>query len=245
MDDLIYVAMNGAKALAQRQEALTHNLANANTTGFRADLTAYRAVPANAPGTAPTRVFNIEATAGFDSTPGPVISTGRPLDLAIRGSGWFVVQTPTGDEAYTRNGAFQLGADGSLQTANGALVMGDGGPLAVPQNATVTVGGDGTVTARIPGQAPTQIGRLRLVNPEPAELTRGADGLMRTASGAPAADDPTVGVVDGALEGSNVNVVESMVGMIELSRRFEMQMRLLQNAENNSQRAAQLLSLTS
>lgn len=245
MDDMIYVAMNGAKALAQRQEALTHNLANANTTGFRAELTAFRAVPANAEGAASTRVFNIEASAGFDPTPGPVVSTGRPLDLAIRGPGWFVVQTVTGEEAYTRNGAFEVGADGSLQTAGGAVVMGDGGPLAVPQNATVNIGGDGTVSARVGNQPPVQIGRLRLVNPEPFELKRGPDGMMRTVGGAPAADDPAVRVVEGALEGSNVNVVESMVGMIEVSRRFEMQMRLLQNAENNSQRAAQLLSLSS
>lgn len=245
MDDMIYLAMSGAKALTHRQEALTHNLANANTTGFRADLTAFRAVPVEADGTSSTRVFNIEATAGFDATPGPVITTGRPLDAAIKGSGWFVVQTPTGEEAYTRNGNFQLGADGSIQTANGSQVMGDGGPLVVPQNATVSIGGDGTVSARVGGQPPQQIGRLRLVNPAQAELQRGPDGMMRTVNGQPAADDPTVQVVDGAIEGSNVNVVESMVGMIELSRRFEMQMRLLQNAENNSQRAAQLLSLTS
>lgn len=245
MDDLIYVAMNGAKALAQRQEVLTHNLANANTAGFRADLTAFRAVPAQAEGTSPTRVYNIEATAGFDPTPGPITSTGRPLDLAIRGAGWFVVQTPTGEEAYTRAGAFSVGADGSLQTATGNVVMGDGGPLAIPENATVTVGGDGTVSARVGSQPAVQVGRLRLVNPEPATLARGADGLMRTANGVPAADDAAVTVVDGALEGSNVNVVEAMVGMIELSRRFEMQMRLLQNAETNAQRATQLLSLTS
>jgi len=201
-------------------------------------------VPANSTDTASTRVFNIEATAGFDASAGPMLATGRPLDVAIRGEGWFVVQTPAGDEAYTRNGAFQLGPDGALQTAAGQTVMGDGGPLVVPQNASVTIGSDGTVSTRVDGQPPVQLGRLRLVNPPQTELRRGEDGLMRTVSGQPAADDPAVRVADGTLEGSNVNVVESMVGMIELSRRFEMQMRLLQTAESNSQRAAQLLSLT-
>jgi flagellar basal-body rod protein FlgF len=245
MDDLIYTALSGAKALMARQDVLTHNLANVGTSGFRADMTTFRAVPVVEDGTSSTRVFNIEATAGYNSAPGPVTTTDRPLDVAIRGAGWFVVQTPDGGEAYTRNGGFTMGADGSLQTGTGLLVMGDGGPIVLPANATVSVGSDGTISARIENQAPIQVGRLRLVNPEPASLQKGPDGLLRSVSGEPAADDAAVRVAGGVLEGSNVNVVESMVGMIELARQFEIQMRLLQNAESNDQRAASLLSLTS
>jgi len=245
MDRMIYLAMNGAKALTQRQDALANNLANANTTGFKADLMAFRAVPGREDGTATTRVYALEASAGFDAQSGPVSQTGRPLDVAIRGSGWFVVQTPDGAEAYTRNGGFTMGPDGTLQTAAGLQVLGDGGPLVIPQNADVTIGEDGTVNARTGNQPPVQLGRIRMVNPGPGELVKGADGLMRTTNGDPAADDPAVRLSSGSLEGSNVNVVESMVGMIALARQFEMQMRLLQNAENNEQRAAQLLSIKS
>lgn len=244
MDPLIYQSMSGAKALMQRQDVLTHNLANATTGGFRADLTTFRAVPVQAEGTATTRVFNIETTTGFDATPGPITTTGNPLDVAIRGKGWFVVQTPDGNEAYTRNGGFTLGADGSLQTASGLQVMGDGGPLVIPPNSMVSIGSDGTVSARVGTQPPVQLGRLRLVSADPATLEKGADGLLRSRSGDPAADDPEVRVAEGALEGSNVNVVEAMVGMIALSRQFEVQIRLMQLAENNEQKAAQLLSLT-
>ena len=243
MDRMIYLAMSGAKALTQRQEALTNNLANASTTGFRADMMTFRSVPVNAESAASTRVFSMEATAGFNVQQGPVSTTGRSLDVAIRGEGWFVVQTPDGSEAMTRNGSFQLGADGTLQTANGLPVLSDGGPITLPPNAEVLIGADGTITARQGNQAPLQVGKLKLANPDPATLTKGGDGMVRTTNGDPPTDDPLVRVADGALEGSNVNVVESMVGMIALARQFEMQMRLLSNAEQNEQKAAQLLSL--
>lgn len=245
MDRMIYLAMNGAKALTQRQDALTNNLANASTNGFKTDMMAFRAVPGRADGTATTRVYSMEASAGFDAQPGPITQTGRPLDAAIKGAGWFVVQTADGGEGYTRNGSFTLGTDGSLQTARGQQVMGDGGPLVIPANAEVTIGEDGLVSGRIGTQPPVQLGRLRLVNPAPGELVKGGDGLMRTADGNPAPDDPAVRVSQGSVEGSNVNVVESMVGMISLARQFEMSMRLLQTAETNEQRAAQLLSIKS
>ena len=243
MDRMIYLAMSGAKALTQRQEALANNLANASTNGFRADMMTFRSVPVRADDTATTRVFNLEATAGFDVQQGPVNTTGRSLDAAIRGQGWFVVQGADGNEAMTRNGNFHLSAEGTLQTANGLSVLSDGGPITLPPNAEVMIGADGTITARQGNQPPLQVGKLKLANPEPATLTKGTDGLVRMANGDPPTDDPAVRVADGALEGSNVNVVESMVGMIALARQFEMQMKLLSTAEQNEQRAAQLLSV--
>ena len=243
MDRMIYLAMNGAKALMQRQDALSNNLANANTDGFRADLMAFRSVPVRAEDTATTRVFALEATAGFNDQAGPIRKTDNPLDVAIRGEGWFAVQTPDGNEAYTRNGSFTLGPEGALLTQTGQPVLGDGGPLVIPANSEVVIGSDGTVSAKTGNQPPQQVGRLKLVNAQPGEMTKGADGLMRMKSGDPAQDDPNVRVVDGAIEGSNVNVVESMVGMIALARQFEMQMKLLQTAESNEQRAAQLVSM--
>ncbi len=241
MDRLIYTAMSGAKATLTRQDALANNLANASTAGFRADLSAFRAVPIQGTG-APTRVHALEATAGFDPSEGPVTQTGRPLDVAVRGRGWIAVQGLDGNEAYTRAGRFEVSADGTLQTAAGMAVLGDGGPIVVPQGSAVTIGADGTVTAKQQGAPPTPVGLIKLVNPPAGELRKGGDGLMRTADGAPAPADPLVRVADGALEGSNVNPVESMVGMIAAARQFETQMKMLQTAESNEQRASRLLA---
>jgi flagellar basal-body rod protein FlgF len=241
MDRMIYTAMSGAKATMTRQDALAHNLANANTAGFRADLSAFRAVPVRGEG-ATTRVHAMEATAGFDAADGPITQTGRSMDIAIRGAGWIAVQGLDGNEAYTRAGGLELSADGTLQTRAGFPVLGDGGPIVVPQGATVSIGADGTVTAKAGTTPPTPVGQIKLVNPPVGELRKGADGLMRVAGGDPAPPDPAVRIVDGALEGSNVNPVESMVGMIAAARQFEMQMKMLQTAEGNEQRAAKLLS---
>ncbi|MFD0669561.1 flagellar basal-body rod protein FlgF [Ramlibacter sp. MAHUQ-53] len=241
MDRLIYTAASGARALMQRQDGLTHNLANANTPGFRADEVAFRAVPVRGDG-ASTRVVSLEATAGFDAKAGAVQSTGRDLDVAVKGTGWLAVQTPDGGEAYTRHGGLEVSADGTLVVYNGMPVVGEGGTVNIPPGTKVSIGADGTVTAQA-GSGPAQVvGRLKLVNPAPGELRKGADGLMRTTSGDPAEADPAVRVSSGALEGSNVNVVESMVGMIAAARQYEVQMQLLRNAEQNDQHAAQLLS---
>lgn len=245
MDRLVYTAMSGAKAVEQRQHALANNLANASTDGFRADLTAFRAVPVRAEGSSTTRVFNLEATAGFDDATGPIRQTARPLDVAITGQGWFVVNGPDGQEAYTRNGAFTVGPEGTLLTMAGYAVQGDGGEISVPENASISIGSDGTVSAQVGNAPSTQIGRLKLVNPDPTSLVKTEAGLHKSAAGQPAAQDENVRVAGGALEGSNVNVVEAMIGMISVSRQFEMQMRMIQNAEGNESRAASILSRNS
>jgi flagellar basal-body rod protein FlgF len=244
MDRLVYTAMSGAKALGQRQEALSNNLANAGSSGFRADLMAFRAVPVRQEGTATTRAFSLEATAGFDASAGPAMQTGRSLDLAIAGQGYFTVQGLDGKEAGTRNGAFEVAADGTLQTRNGLPVVGEGGPLVIPSGAVVSIGPDGTVSGKVGNQAPTQIGRLKLTHDPVGELRKSADGLLRRVDGEPSNTQAEVRVAQGVLEGSNVNVVEAMVGMIALSRQFEMQMKMMQTAEQNEQRAQTLLAHT-
>lgn len=242
MDRSIYTAMAGAKALMQRQDTLSNNLANVSTTGFRADLAAFRAVPVRADGTATTRVSTIEATTGFDASAGPMQQTGRDLDIAVNGRGWIAVRGPSGDEGYTRAGALALSSEGTLQTAQGFDVVGDGGSISVPPGMSVSIGDDGTVLAVAAGQRPTAVGKIKLVDPPEQSMSKGADGLMRVAGGA-AEDDPKVRVAAGVLEGSNVNAVDAMVGMIAVARQFEVQMKLLQNADTNDQKAAQLLAL--
>ena len=156
MDRLIYTSMSGAKYLLERQATLANNLANAGTTGFRADTVGLRAVPAVSP-QAGTRVFTVETTTGADFSQGPMTATGRTLDVAVQGQGWLAVQTSDGSEAYTRNGALQVGADGVLQLPNGLQVQGTGGPISIPADATsVLIAADGTVSVKA---ASSKIGR--------------------------------------------------------------------------------------
>ncbi|MGD9833842.1 MAG: flagellar basal-body rod protein FlgF [Piscinibacter sp.] len=241
MDRLIYLSMAGAKANMQRQDVLANNLANASTPGFRAELHAFRAVPVQGSG-ASTRVYALETTPGYDASPGVIANTGRPLDVAMRGNAWLAVQGLDGTEAYTRGGSLEVGPDGTLLTRNGLQVMGDGGPIQVPANSEVSIAADGTVSARGANGRNTAVGRLKLVTPE-APLARGADGLFRAADGDLPAD-ATARLQDGALEGSNVSPVETMVAMIAAARQFEAQMRMLQTAEGNEKAAAQLLSMS-
>jgi flagellar basal-body rod protein FlgF len=239
MDRLIYLSMAGAKANMQRQDVLANNLANASTVGFRAELHAFRAVPVQGSG-ASTRVYALESTPGYDASPGVITNTGRPLDVAMRGNAWLAVQGLDGTEAYTRAGSLEVGADGTLLTRNGLTVLGDGGPMQVPANSELSIAADGTVSARGTDGRNTSVGRLKLVTPD-APLARGEDGLFRAADGDLPAD-ATARLQDGALEGSNVSPVETMVAMISAARQFEAQMRMLQAAEGNEKAAAQLLS---
>jgi flagellar basal-body rod protein FlgF len=240
MDRVLYLAMAGAKANMQRQDVLANNLANASTTGFRAELTAFRAVPVRGDG-ASTRVYAIETTPGYNAAPGPVAATGRNLDVAMKGNAWLAVQSVDGTEAYTRGGALDVNAEGVLVTRGGLPVVGDGGPITIPPNARVLIGGDGTVTATVGSGAPQGVGRIKLVTPD-APMVRGADGLFRAAEGDDLPADATAGVQPEALEGSNVSPVESMVAMISAARQFEQQMKMLQTAQEREQSATRLLS---
>ncbi|MCR5865403.1 MAG: flagellar basal-body rod protein FlgF [Aquincola tertiaricarbonis] len=239
MDRMIYLSMSGAKASMQRQDVLSHNLANATTTGFRAELQAFRAVPIRGDG-ATTRAFALESTVGYNQLPGAVQATGRGLDVAMKGNAWLAVQGLDGTEAYTRAGNLDVNAEGTLTTQAGLTVMGDGGPLTVPPNSEVRISPDGNVTAKAPGQAEVQVGRLKLVTPE-APMTRGDDGLFR-AGPDPLDADPNARLQDGALEGSNVSAVETMVAMISAGRQFEQQMKMIQTSERQEQTAQKLLS---
>jgi flagellar basal-body rod protein FlgF len=241
MDRLIYLAMSGAKATMQRQETLANNLANVSTVGFRAELAAFRAVPVEGSG-ASTRVYALESTPGYDATPGQVAATGRNLDVAMKGAAWLAVQGLDGTEAYTRGGALDINAEGNLVTSSGLTVLGDGGPIQVPPETVVGIAADGTVSATAANGRSTSIGKLKLVTPE-APLTRGSDGLFRAGDGDLQAD-PLARVQDGALEGSKVSAVETMVQMLAAARQFEAQMKSLTTAEGNDKAAAQLLSVS-
>jgi flagellar basal-body rod protein FlgF len=245
MDRLIYTAMTGAKHAFLQQAGVAQNLANAATTGYRAMEHKFRAVPIQGEG-APTRAFVVDASVADVFDQGPMMATGRPLDVAVRGAGWIAVETPDGKEAYTRAGNLQTNANGQLQTAGGLNVLGDGGPLAIPPDNRVTIAPDGTVSTVPLFGVPNNVGvvgRIKLVNPAETDLVRGEDGLFRLKSGNPADLDETVRLAPETLEGSNVNPVDAMVNMISLARQFEMQIKMLQTADANAKQASQILSM--
>lgn len=247
MDRFLYVAMTGAREAQISQSVASHNLANASTTGFRATLAAAEHVGLAGPGHAAARAYAVTQGYGVDFTPGPLASTGRDLDIAIDGSGWIAVQAPDGSEAYTRAGDLVVDALGILTTRAGHPVLGDGGPIALPPFESLEIGVDGTVSIRPLGQDAAglvAIERIRLVDPPPADLRRGDDGLLRMAEGLPpppAAAD--VRVRSGMLEGSNVSVVSEMVRMIENARSFELHVKLMDTAEQNDRASAELMRL--
>lgn len=248
MDRLLYTAMTGASSTLGQQAAVAHNLANVTSTGYRAEEHRLRAVQVQTHnpgyGTLPTRAFVVDASTHTDFSPGPMNQTGRVFDVAVKGQGWIALAMPDGSEAYTRDGSLELNVNGVLQTRTGIPVQGDGGPITIPPDSKMTIGRDGTISA-VP-ETGTQntantIGRIKLVNPPQEDLVRGGDGLFRVRGGAAAPLDENVQIANGYLEGSNVNPVQQMVNMISLSRQFEMQMKVISNAETNDRAAGQVL----
>jgi flagellar basal-body rod protein FlgF len=245
MDRMLYVAMTGARETLRAQTANNHNLANASTSGFRADLSAFQARHVDGDGYH-SRVYATASTTGFDDTQGTLMTTGRDLDVAVQGEGYIAVQGADGREAYTRAGDLRLDTNGQLLTGTGLQVLGDAGPVAVPPYASLSIGGDGTVSIVPLGQGPetrAEVGRIKLVNPATDELEKGTDGLLRMKDGTDAVADASTRIASGVLESSNVNVADAMVNMIELQRRFDLQVRAMKTADDNGAASARLLSL--
>lgn len=247
MDKLIYTAMTGAKATMDQQASVANNLANVSTSGFRSELHRLRAVQVQSQ-SLPTRAFAVDASVATDYTPGTIMQTGHPLDVAIDGKGWLAVTTPDGKEAYTRGGSLKLDQNGVLRTQDGYEVVGDGGQISIPPDNTIDIGADGTITT-VPlngaRNTATAVARIKLVNPPEDQIKRGDDGLFRLSSGNPANVDENVRVAGGYLEGSNVNMVEQMVNMISLQRNYELNIRMLSGAQENDKSATQVIAFTS
>lgn len=246
MDRALYVGMSGAMQTLQAQAANSNNLANASTTGFRAQLVDAQPVPVAGAGL-PSRVNAQSLDQGWDSTIGAVTQTGRDLDVAMRGNNWLAVQAPDGSEAYTRAGNLHVDAYGQLTTASGLPVLGDGGPLSVPPYSSINIGADGTISIVPAGQGPNTlatVGRLRVVQATPDQLGRGSDGLMHAVAGVTLDAAAGETLTSGALEGSNVNIADSMVTMIQLARQFELQTKLMKSTEDNASAASSLVRMS-
>ena len=247
MDRMLYIGMSGAKETMLAQAATANNLANATTTGFRADLSQARSMPVFGPGH-PSRAFAQSERPGYDLTPASLQTTGRDLDVAIQGEGWLGVLDAQGNEAYTRRGDLQRTVNGILVNGAGQPVLGNGGPVALPPAESIAIAAVGIISIRPVGSDPNtlvQIDRLKLVNPPGQQMEKGEDGLFRRRGDlGPAEADAFVRVVPGALESSNVNAVESMVDMINHARKFEMQVKVMQTAQQVDDRTTELLRMS-
>ena len=254
MDKMLYVAMSGAKQNMQALAINANNLANAKTTGFKADLAQARTMQAFGEGQ-PTRVFAMteRASQNFDS--GSLLTTGRSLDIAVKGDGWFAVQTPElfnadtlgfgQGEAYSRQGHLRVTEDGTLETSNGELVLGDNGPIILPLPVSnIQISPDGTIMVQpegAPNNALEEVGRIKLVNPDVRLIEKGEDGLFRRKDGQVELSDVSVKIQGGALESSNVNPLSEMTDMIALQRQFEMHLKLMKTAEEIDASSSSLL----
>lgn len=247
MDHLLYIAMSGAKENMNSVALRANNLANANTTGFKADMEQARAMQAFGEGL-PSRVFAMTERPGQSFASGPIQTTGRDLDVAVAGDGWLAVESQDGSEAYTRFGSLQVTPEGMLQTSNGLNVLDDnGGPIFLPLPLEkMEINKDGTIFARLEGE-PTDGGaelqRIKTVLPDNGDIEKGLDGLFRRKDGQVEAPSAQVQLIAGALEGSNVNPVAEMTHLIDLQRRFETQLKMMSHAEENDKAHAQLLRI--
>lgn len=247
MDKALYIAMSGAKQNMVSQRVHANNLANVNTTGFKEDFAQARAMPVYGEHFA-SRAYAMSERPGTHLTQGTLMQTGNALDVAISGEGWIGVQSEDGTEAYTRRGDLQIDVTGRLLTGTGLPVMGNGGPIVIPPAAKVEIGADGTISIMPLGETGVglaQVDRIRLVNPPAEDMYKREDGLMHLQQGAAAAvPDNMIRLEQGFLEGSNVNSVTALTEILSLSRQYELQVKLMSQADEISQSSARLLQFS-
>lgn len=246
MDKMLFTAMSGLKQLLKSQANNAHNLANVATTGFKSEMQHFLHKDVQGAGL-PTRSYSVSAKTGINFDEGTHAHTGRDLDVAIKGKGFMAVQSATGEEAYTRAGSLQINANGLLTTSSGDIVLGNGGPISLPPASKIEIGKDGTISVLPTGQqssALAVIDRIKLVKPDENKLVKHDDGLFHLEDGSIADAVADVTLVSGYLEGSNVNIIDAMVNMIELSRNYELQSKMMKSAKENDSTSTKLLTLS-
>nr|WP_295667953.1 flagellar basal-body rod protein FlgF [Sphingomonas sp.] len=247
MDKLVYTAASGLKAHMASQAAIANNMANASTIGFRADRVVFDRIEIKGAGFN-TRTPSSEEVIDADRRQGAIQQTGRPLDVAMTGDSWLTVQAPDGTEAYTRRGDLEVAPTGVLQTGDGFPVMGSGGPITMPPYQSMTISGDGTISiVPIGGDAknPQVIDKLKLVSTKGSQTVKGLDNLLHVKGGGVLPEDLEGKVTGGALEGSNVNMTQALVDMIENQRSYEVQANLMKEAKTMDESGASVMRMPS
>lgn len=245
MDKLAYTTVNAMKSLMNRQTAIANNMANSETVGFKSDMVSAKAQYLNGPGHN-SRAMSVDRDMQADMNGGAIIKTDRPLDIALEGDAMLAVQDADGKEAYTKRGDLKINPSGTLLTGDGFPVLGDSGPVTLPPSERVDIGSDGTISYVPVGGDPTQpqqLGKLKLVSVTGSQISKGADTLFHVADDGTLPIDENAKVISGALEGSNVNMTSALVDMIETSRAWETQAKLLKTAEDLDDSGAGIMSL--
>jgi len=247
MDRMLFLAVIRPALDAPQQATTSNNLANVHTTGFKADMVAFRALPVIGQG-APTRTYVVDSTVGHNMTAGSMMQTGSDTDFAVGTSGFFAVQAPDGSEAYSRDGGFVIDDAGTMRTRSGLPILSDSGPITVPQGQKINVASDGTVSAFPINQGqspiiPETVAQIKLVNPGDRAVYKGGDGLFHLQGGGVAQADANVSLVPGALENSNVNAVDSLVQMISHARQFDLNVKMMQTADEDEKSATQIMAI--
>lgn len=246
MDRMLYIAMSGAKESALSMTANSNNLANANTTGFKADMHQFRSMLVAGPGH-DSRAYALSERPATDLTAGPMNYTGRDLDVAATNNAWMLVQTPKGDEALTKTASLQIMPNGALVDIHGNPIIGEGGPIVLPPAEKIEIGVDGTISVvplGLGAQNMELVDRIRMVtptDPSPKGVEKGLDGFLRPIGGT--TDLPDARLESGVLEASNVNTVEALVDMIALQRKYEVQVKMMETSNKHEERSHNLLSL--
>ncbi len=243
MDKMLFTAANAARQAMQAQTALSHNLANSNTVGFKSHFNTFTSWHVEGPGY-PTRVMNQQHADEVDLSDGPIVTTGRELDVAVNGKGFIAVLNSKGEEAYTRAGDFRIDSVGRLTTGAGFSVLGTGGPIAIPPSEKIEIGFDGSISVVPIGQTVDQLvlaDRIKLVDPDVRNIEKDADGLFQNRGGAVEPASPEIKLENGVIEHSNVNAVEQLVELITNARQFETNVKLMQEAKATDEASSRLL----
>ncbi|WP_321276178.1 flagellar basal body rod protein FlgF [Thiomicrorhabdus indica] len=244
MDRMLYISMSGAKEVMLSQANNANNLANASTDGFKKDFNVFRAQHMEGPGW-DSRAYSLDERPATDFTAGAIKVTGREMDIVTKENGFMAIQSPAGDEALVRTASMQTLQTGELVDIQGNPILNEGGaPIIVPPYRSMAIGDDGTISI-VPADAPSNqlvvLDQIRLVQPDPKQLTKGLDGFIRNTG--EELGQANVKVISGALETSNVNTAEALVNMIELSRKYEMQVKMMATSKNHGQKSDQLLNV--
>lgn len=246
MDKMLYLGMTGAKHTQMAQTVTVNNLANANTPGFRGDFQTLLSDEIKGSGQFASRINSMGADRASSMAHGTMVATGRELDVAVDGDGWLAVQGANGQEGYSRRGDLQISAEGLLTNGAGQPIMGDGGPITLPPYQSLSLASDGTISIVPMGSGPettVALGRIKLVTLDESQAMKGDDGLIRQKDGAPGEPTTTARLQSGSLESSNVSAVESLVSMIDLSRQYEMQVRMMQTAKDMSDSGTRMIRM--
>ncbi len=248
MDRSIYTALNSMNILRDNQSVTAQNLANISVTGFQKDIQInFASVYLDRDKGIDPRVLALQEPGGFDSTPGPVQQTGAPLDLAVDGTGYFIVKPANGEIALSRRGDFTVSANGTLRDGTGTQPLSvDLEPITIPPHRKISISGDGIIEIE-PLNAPlgqtVRVGQIATTFGSEVPLAKTIDGFVRPVDGSiPEPDNRTI-LLSGFLEGSNVQSVDELVTGIDQSRAYEINVKFISTAQEIDEASASLMRM--